>query len=95
MKTDVIEMGMQLATLFDFTTAQAIEATTLYEHIALHPQWNNKRSNHALMVDCIYETGKKYECDITINKVIDATKERFGISTQPKPHIWRENFVVQ
>jgi hypothetical protein len=49
------------------------------------------------MVDCVYETAKKYEWKVDEKKVtiwtmVELTKDKFGVGTQPKPHIWRGLF---
>ena len=97
MNDRVIRIGEILSDALLFSFEMQDEAIDLFEAIALHPNWMNQRSNRGLMVDCIYETAKKYEWKVNERKVtiwtmVELTKDKFGIGTQPKPHIWRKYF---
>lgn len=99
MNDRILRMGEVLSDALLFTLEMEDEAIDLFESIALHPNWRNQRSNRGLMVDCVYEIAKKYDWrvddkKVTIWSMVELTKEKFGTGTQPKPHVWRENYDV-
>jgi len=86
--------GYQLGLLFGLTPKQARHAIRTYERIRTHPSWNNRRSNYALMVDCLYMEGKNNKTGITARKVVQITKKMKGVGTQPKLNEWVDDYEV-
>jgi len=86
--------GYQLGLLFGLTPKQAREAIRLFEKVRTHPSWSNKRSNYALMVDCLYMMSKRYKTGVTVRKVVDITKKMRGKGTQPKLNEWVSDYEV-
>ena len=88
---DVIE-GYQLGLLFGLSPKQTMLAIRYYEKIRLDPSWNNKRSDYALLVDCLYLVARGNKSGITVRKVIEITKKHRGKGTQPKLNEWYEDY---
>ena len=86
--------GYQLGLLFGLSPKQAQEAIRLFEKVRTHPSWNNRRSNYALMVDCLYMMSKKHKTGITVRKVVEITKKKKGKGTQPKLNEWVSDYEV-
>jgi|TARA_R100001463_G_scaffold80574_1_gene135053 hypothetical protein len=81
-----------LGLLIDLTPNQVHEALDMFYKVSRDKNWDTIRNNQCLLIDCIYIIGKKYKVGITLDTMIDLTKELYGVSTQPKPHVWRERY---
>tara|TARA_R100000008_G_C3555055_1_gene152714 strand:+ start:594 stop:896 length:303 start_codon:yes stop_codon:yes gene_type:complete len=68
------------------------KARTLFKTLLEHPLWNNQRSPHSLMIDCLYLVVRKEGYPLTINNFKQATVNLFGISTQPRPSDWSKTY---
>jgi len=84
----------QLGMMIDLTPKQIHEALDIYQKVSRDNNWDSVRNNYSLMIDCIYIVGKKYKVGITIDSIIYLTRELYGKSTQPKPHLWRQRYGV-
>ena len=82
----------QLGMMIDLTPKQIHEALDMYHHVSRDNNWDSIRNNYSLMIDCIYIVGKRYKVGITLESMIVLTRELYGKSTQPKPHIWRNRY---
>tara|TARA_Y100000004_G_scaffold151933_1_gene174844 strand:- start:3232 stop:3549 length:318 start_codon:yes stop_codon:yes gene_type:complete len=88
---DVIE-GYQLGLLFGLSPKQTMKAIRFYEKVRLDPTWTNKRSDYALLVDCLYMAAKSAKTGITVRKVVEITKRERGRGTQPKLNEWLDDY---
>ena len=68
------------------------KARTLFKTLSAHPLWNNQRTPHSLMIDCLYLVVRKEGYPLTIRNFKQATINLFGISTQPRPSDWAKNY---
>tara|TARA_R100000656_G_C3915327_1_gene121751 strand:+ start:94 stop:396 length:303 start_codon:yes stop_codon:yes gene_type:complete len=68
------------------------KARTLFKTLLKHPLWNNQRSPHSLMIDCLYLVVRKEGYPLTIRDFKQATINLFGISTQPRPSDWTKYY---
>ena len=68
------------------------KARILFKTLSEHPLWNNQRSPHSLMIDCLYLIVREEGYPLTIRDFKQATIKLFGISTQPRPSDWVGNY---
>lgn len=87
--SDIDSTGYELGLLFGLKPKQVMEGIRLYYKISRHEDWDCRRSNYSLMLDCIYLTGKKYKTGITMLRALELTKEHYGVATHPRPNRWQ------
>ena len=96
MKTRSAHLGqdrsLEFAKAIDMSLPHWLAAIRLSRDISEHDNWDNRRSPHALKIDCIYLIAKKHNKKISRNKFVKLTKEMFGVSTQPRPNDWKPLF---
>ena len=73
------------------------KAKELHETMLKHPLWDNRRTPHGLLVDCLYITANRNGHKITVKKMVEVSKKVLEISTQPRPREWTDaySFVVE
>lgn len=81
-----------LGLLIELTPKQIHEALDIYHEVSRDKNWDTIRNNRALLIDCMYIIGKKYKVGVTQDTFITLTKELYGVSTQPKAHLWRHRY---
>jgi hypothetical protein len=87
---------LELASALSMTLKEWLTAFTLKEKIAEHPQWTNRRSPHALMVDCIHIVGIYTKNRSATQKgIMRKTKELWGICTEPRVFTWKKEFKTE
>ena len=82
--------GYELGLLIGLKPRQVMEAIRLFNKVSTHDDWDCRRSNHSLMLDCMYITGKKYNTGITMLRVVELTKQHYGVATHPRPNRWEK-----
>ena len=89
---------LELASALGMSLKEWLAAYTLKEKISEHPRWSNRRSPHALMIDCIHLVGKHTKNKaITQVSIMKTTRELWGLCTSPRPNSWKNQFqdVIQ
>ena len=87
---------LELASALSMTLKEWLTAFTLKERIVEHPQWSNQRSPHALMIDCIHIVGMYTKNKaVTQSKIMNKTKELWGLCTATRPNTWKKNFATE
>ncbi len=80
----------------DLPLTTYIKADMMTTRVMKHPNWRNQRSPHALMIDCIWIVAMKQGKKRSQSQMVKATKEVFGVGTQPRPNIWwKENWAQE
>ena len=90
MYSDVEKKGYHIGLKLGLTPRQTMEAIRIYKDISTHPEWDCRRSNYTLMVDCMFMKAKEHNTGLSQETAIEITKQEFGQSTQPRPSRWRE-----
>ena len=89
---------LELASALGMSLKEWLTAYTLKEKISEDSRWTNRRSPHALMIDCIHLVGKHTKNKaITQVSIMNTTKELWGLCTSPRPNSWKNQFqdVIQ
>ena len=87
------DRSVELARILGMSLKEWAVAYALKERIRLHDDWSNTRSPHALMIDCLYLTGKYTKNKVVTQlSVMRSTKKLWGLCTSPRVHIWRPQF---
>ena len=86
------DRSMELAKALGLGIADYASIRILHETISSNLMWENQRSPHGLMVDCIYLIAKLKGFKVSAEKIRKLTMELFGVSTQPRPSVWKKNF---
>ena len=89
---------LELASALGMSLKEWLAAYTLKENIMSHTRWTNRRSPHALMIDCIHLVGKYTKNKaITQVSIMNTTRELWGLCTSPRPNSWKNQFqdVIQ
>ena len=89
---------LELASALGMSLKEWLTAYTLKEKISEDSRWTNRRSPHALMIDCIHLVGKHTKnMAITQVSIMNTTKELWGLCTSPRPNSWKNQFqdVIQ
>ena len=96
MKTRSAHLGqdrsLEFAKAIDLSLSNWLLAVRMYRDVSESDDWDNRRSPHALKIDCIYLIAKKNNKKTSRNKFTKLTKEMFGVSTQPRPNDWKPQF---
>ena len=86
------DRGMELAVSIGLTIDEYATARLLQTKVMKNPAWNNVRSPHGLMVDCVYLVAKNNGYNVSAVKVREKTLSIFGVGTQPRPNTWQSVF---
>ena len=86
------DRGMELALEIGLSIDEYASARLLRTRVMKDSDWNNSRSPHGLMVDCIYLAAKRGGYDVSAVKVRNKTLSVFGVGTQPRPSAWQHGF---
>ena len=89
---------LELASALGMSLKEWLAAFTLKEKISEDSRWTNRRSPHALMIDCIHLVGKYTKNKaITQVSIMNTTRELWGLCTSPRPNSWKNQFqdVIQ
>ena len=75
----------------------AKQAKRLHDTMLKHPLWDNRRTPHGLLVDCLYIVSNRYGHKVTVKSMVEASKQVLEISTQPRPREWSDaySFVIE
>ena len=87
------DRGLELALEIGLTIDEYASARLLQTRVMKDSDWNNCRSPHGLMVDCIYLVAKRGGYDVSAVKVRNKTMTIFGVGTQPRPSAWQQAFT--
>lgn len=93
MVDELLFEGYQIGLLFGLKPWQCNEAIRIYENIRLNPRWDSRRSNHGLLIDCLFIKAKQYKTGITVKKAVKITTDYNGVGTQPKPNQWVTHYT--
>ena len=86
------DRSLELAIAVGLSPDEFATACLLMNEISGHSSWYAYRSPHGLMVDCIYLMAKSVGIRTSAKKIIELTNAIFGVSTQPMPHKWKQQF---
>tara|TARA_R110002020_G_scaffold172058_1_gene362216 strand:+ start:4321 stop:4659 length:339 start_codon:yes stop_codon:yes gene_type:complete len=86
------DRSMELAKALGLSVMDYASIRILHEKVSSNPSWVNQRSPHGLMIDCIYLVAKRKGFKVTAHKIRKLTMSLFGVSTQPRPSVWKRNF---
>lgn len=87
-----IDRGLELASRLGLTPQDYAKSKLLQIAITKSSMWSNRRSPHALMVDCIYLCAKSKGIKTSTFKVYNMTLDIFDVGTQPRPSDWKKPF---
>ena len=87
-----VDRGLELATALGLNPSEYASSKLLQMNIIKASSWNNQRSPHGLMVDCIYLCAKRKGIKTSALKVYMLTKHIFDVGTQPRPSEWKKPF---
>lgn len=88
-----VDRGIELAMALGLKGAQYASAKSLAIKISGDERWNNQRSPHGLMIDCLYLCVKREGGKTSFTKIRDLTLKIFGVGTQPRPDKWQQEFA--
>tara|TARA_R110000782_G_scaffold259467_1_gene349981 strand:- start:304 stop:645 length:342 start_codon:yes stop_codon:yes gene_type:complete len=88
-----VDRGIELAMALGLKGAQYASAKSLAIKISGDERWNNQRSPHGLMIDCLYLCVKREGGKTSFTKIRDLTLKIFGVGTQPRPNEWQKEFT--
>tara|TARA_R100000700_G_C3139483_1_gene121758 strand:+ start:30 stop:434 length:405 start_codon:yes stop_codon:yes gene_type:complete len=87
---------LELASALGMSLKEWMTAYSLKEKIITHSMWTNRRSPHALMIDCLHLVGRYTKNKaITQVSIMNKTKELWGVCTSPRPNAWQDNFQAE
>lgn len=85
---------LELANVLDMHMREWLAALRIKTEVTESDRWNNQRSPHALMVDCIHIVGRHTKNKLcTQSMIAKITKELWGMSTHPRANIWKKQFT--
>tara|TARA_R110002051_G_scaffold321564_4_gene409557 strand:- start:207 stop:545 length:339 start_codon:yes stop_codon:yes gene_type:complete len=87
-----IDRGLELATSLGLTAEDYASSKLLHMAVMESDLWNNQRSPHGLMVDCLYLCAKRQGIKTSARKVYDLNFQIFDVGTQPRPSLWKKMF---
>jgi hypothetical protein len=87
---------LELASALGMSLKEWLTAFTLKGKIITHSMWTNRRSPHALMIDCLHLVGRRTKNKaVTQVSIMNKTKELWGVCTSPRPNAWQDNFQAE
>jgi hypothetical protein len=87
---------LELASALGMSLKEWMTAFTLKEKIITHGMWSNRRSPHALLIDCLHLVGRRTKNKaVTQVSIMNKTKELWGVCTSPRPNAWQDNFQAE
>ncbi len=88
-----VDRGIELALALGLSGSQYAAAKALAIKVSGDGRWNNQRSPHGLMVDCLYLSAKRNGIKTSAVRIRELTNKVFGVSTQPRPNSWQKEFA--
>ena len=86
------DRSMELAKALGLNVSDYASIRILHERVSSNPSWENQRSPHGLMVDCIYLCAKRKGIKTSARKVYELNLKIFDVGTQPRPSLWKKLF---
>jgi len=88
------DRSLELAQVLGLSLKEWLAALKMKTLVSQAEHWENKRSPHALMVDCIHIIGMNNKSKkVTQNNILEVSKALWGMSTMPRSNTWKPHFL--